>query len=67
MAVRHDRFLSRVLWVTVAAITIVNAWQAPSWRERAFIGLGAAPRLVEAPGDLADEGKSTIELLAPRN
>ena len=62
MAVRHDRFLSRVLWVTVAAITIVNAWQAPSWRERAFIGLGAAPRLVEARGDLADEEKSTIEL-----
>jgi len=31
-----DPFLRRVRWLTVAAITVLFAWHALSWADRAF-------------------------------
>jgi len=58
----NDPFLRRLLWLTIALITVLFAWHALSWADRAFQKESAAPRSVTARGDLAADEKSTIEL-----
>lgn len=57
-----DPFLRRLRWLTIAVITVLFAWHALSWADRAFQKESAAPRSVTARGDLAADEKSTIEL-----
>ena len=57
-----DPFLRRVRWLTIAVITVLFAWHALSWADRAFQKESATPRAVTARGDLAADEKSTIEL-----
>ncbi|WP_318557226.1 trypsin-like peptidase domain-containing protein [Geobacter anodireducens] len=57
-----DPFLRRLRWLTIAVITVLFAWHALSWADRAFQKESAAPRAVTARGDLAADEKSTIEL-----
>lgn len=57
-----DPFLRRLRWLTIAVITVLFAWHALSWADRAFQKESAAPRVVTARGDLAADEKSTIEL-----
>jgi S1-C subfamily serine protease len=58
----HDRFLSRLFWVTVAAVVLLLTWQAAPWIDQAVGTNEATPRVVAARGDLASDEKSTIEL-----
>ena len=57
-----DPFLRRLRWLTIAVITVLFAWHALSWADRAFQKESATPRAVTARGDLAADEKSTIEL-----
>ena len=57
-----DPFLRRLRWLTMAVITVLFAWHALSWADRAFPKESATPRAVTARGDLAADEKSTIEL-----
>jgi len=57
-----DQFARRVRWLTIAIITILVAWHALSWADRAFQKESATPKSVTARGDLAADEKSTIEL-----
>lgn len=57
-----DPFLRRLRWLTIAVVTVLFAWHALSWADRAFQKESAAPRSVTARGDLAADEKSTIEL-----
>ena len=59
---QQDRFLQRLLLVTAAAIVLIVAWQGVPWIGRAVDREGAAPRVVEARGDLAADEKNAIEL-----
>ncbi len=59
---QQDRFLPRLLLVTAAAIVLIVVWQGVPWIGRAFDREGAAPRVVEARGDLAADEKNAIEL-----
>ncbi len=58
----RDPFLSRLLWVSVAAATLLLLWQAFPALERRISGVDAAPRVVTPRGDLAADEKTTIEL-----
>jgi len=51
-----------VRWLTVTVITVLFAWHALSWADRAFQKESATPRVVAARGDLAADEKSTIDL-----
>jgi S1-C subfamily serine protease len=57
-----DPFLRRLRWLTIAVITVLFAWHALSWADRALQKESATPRVVIARGDLAADEKSTIEL-----
>lgn len=57
-----DQFARRLRWLTIAVITVLFAWHALSWADRAFQKESATPRAVTARGDLAADEKSTIEL-----
>ncbi|MGH8490664.1 MAG: S1C family serine protease [Gammaproteobacteria bacterium] len=62
MNTSRDPFLSRLLWVTVAAAALLLLWQAFPSIERTISGVDATPRVVTPRGDLAAEEKTTIEL-----
>jgi Trypsin-like serine proteases, typically periplasmic, contain C-terminal PDZ domain len=58
----RDPFLSRLLWVTLAAAALLLLWQAFPSLERRILGVDTAPRVVTPRGDLAADEKTTIEL-----
>ncbi len=59
----HDRFLTRLFWLTLAAALLILLWRGlpelPDWFEKKP---DASPRLVAPRGDLAADEKATIEL-----
>ncbi len=67
---RLSNFLTRVVWLTVAGVVLIAAWRwLPGPREDLHRKVEdqraqqtAAPRLVEARGDLAADEQATIEL-----
>lgn len=67
---RLSNFLTRVVWLTVAGVVLIAAWRwLPGPREDLHrkaedqrAQQTAAPRLVEARGDLAADEQATIEL-----
>lgn len=58
----QDRFLNRLLWVTLAIMLVLLLERFLPAIEAAFAPRGAAQRLVSARGDLAADEKATIEL-----
>ncbi|MDQ3565693.1 MAG: trypsin-like peptidase domain-containing protein [Pseudomonadota bacterium] len=62
MNTSRDPFLSRLLWVAVAAAALLVLWQAFPSIERTILGVDATPRVVTPRGDLAAEEKTTIEI-----
>ncbi|MBI2319804.1 MAG: trypsin-like peptidase domain-containing protein [Betaproteobacteria bacterium] len=56
-----DRFLSRLFWLTAAAVVLFVAWEGLPWLG-GLLGTDATPRLVSPRGDLAADEKSNIEL-----
>ena len=58
----RDPFLSRVLWITLAAAALLLLWQALPSLERRILGVDATPRVVTPRGDLAADEKTTMEL-----
>ena len=60
---RHDRFLVRLFWLTLAAALLLLIYRG-ALDPLAWLGLreDAAPRTVAARGDLAADEKSTIAL-----
>jgi len=58
-----DRFLSRLFWLTLAAVLLILLWRGMPAIEAWTSGEpAAAPRPVTARGDLAADEQSTIEL-----
>ncbi|WP_300452228.1 trypsin-like peptidase domain-containing protein [Accumulibacter sp.] len=57
-----DRFLSRLLWFTLAAALLLTIWHALPRIEYWLAPEQALPRTVSARGDLAADEKATIEL-----
>lgn len=57
-----DRFLSRLFWITTAAVLLVLLWNGSAYVESWFAPNQASPRAVMARGDLAGDEKATIEL-----
>ncbi len=62
MNTSRDPFISRLLWITVAAGTLLLLWRAFPSIERQILGTEAIPRVVTARGDLAADEKTAIEL-----
>ncbi len=60
MNASRDPFLSRLLWVSVAAAALLLLWQAFPALERTIAGV--EPRVVTPRGDLAADEKTTIDL-----
>lgn len=58
----QDRFLNRLLWVTLAIMSVLLLERFMPAIEAVFAPRGAAQRLVSARGDLAADEKATIEL-----
>ncbi|MEW6414422.1 MAG: trypsin-like peptidase domain-containing protein [Pseudomonadota bacterium] len=58
-----DRFLSRLFWLTLAAVLLILLWRGmPAIETWTGGGPAAAPRPVTARGDLAADEQATIEL-----
>ncbi|MDE2439415.1 MAG: trypsin-like peptidase domain-containing protein [Betaproteobacteria bacterium] len=58
-----NRFLVRLIWLTLVAVLLIQVWQGGFSFFSLFGGnQGAAPRVVTARGDLAADEKTTIEL-----
>ena len=58
----HDKFLSRLFWMTLAGALMILLTRYLPLLELPFAPDGAPQRLVAARGDLAADEKSTIEL-----
>ena len=59
----HDRFFARLFWLTLAAAVLILVWRGAPDIEAWFAPRqDAAPRVVQARGDLAADEKATIEL-----
>jgi S1-C subfamily serine protease len=58
----HDRFLTRLFWITFAGALLILLARYLPLLESAFAPDGAPPRAITARGDLAADEKSTIEL-----
>jgi S1-C subfamily serine protease len=57
-----DRFLSRLLWLTLASALLIIFWRGAPIVEGWLAARDAVPRTVSARGDLAADEKTTIEL-----
>jgi S1-C subfamily serine protease len=55
-------FLRRLGWITAAAVLVAVAWQIAPIARVLILDRHAAPRVVEARGDLADDEQATIAL-----
>lgn len=58
----NDRFLPRLLWVTLAVALLMLLWRGLPAIEAWFAPTDAAPRTVTARGDLAADEQATIRL-----
>src|SRR5512143_2805574 len=58
----NDRFLPRLLWVTLAVALLMLLWRGLPAIEAWFAPADAAPRTVTARGDLAADEQATIRL-----
>src|SRR3712207_3530143 len=58
----RGHFLPRLLWVTLAALLLITAWQTLPLIQSVILGQRAEPRTVTPRGDLAEDERSTIEL-----
>ena len=57
-----DRFVHRLLWLTLAGIALILAWRFVPYIENLFVPTQSVPRTVTARGDLSAEEKSTIQI-----
>ncbi|HPT48894.1 MAG TPA: trypsin-like peptidase domain-containing protein [Accumulibacter sp.] len=58
----NDRFLVRLLWMTLAATMLIAVWRVMPVLEDWLLPREAVPRTVAARGDFADDEKATIAL-----
>ena len=58
----HRQFLPRLLWVKLAALLLITAWQTLPLVQSVILGQRAEPRTVTPRRNLAEAEPSTIEL-----
>jgi S1-C subfamily serine protease len=59
---KQGHFLPRILWITLAALFLIVAWQSIPLIQSLLIGRQAEPRVVAPRGNLAEDERSTIEV-----
>ena len=59
----QDRFITRLLWLTLAAALLIGIWRGtPQLLDLFGLAPDATPRVVTPRGDLADDERATIQL-----
>jgi S1-C subfamily serine protease len=59
---RDEDFLRRLLWITLAVVTVLLVWQLLPWIEQDLISPSAKPRAITPRGNLSEFERTTIDI-----